>query len=274
MKFHSQYTIFNILYTLVILLLSAFCFQPSAVFASESLYFIHSDHLGSTSVITKDGAVVDRTSYYPYGSERAVSQYTIYDIPYSKPNIPYTERGFTGQISDTNSTGLLYYNARYYNPTLAKFTTADSVPDQQNRYAYVGNNPINLSDPSGNMMADDLKGGGGGYPSEPGKGCQGLKCFEDAANDSTHEYSNSTSTSTPNPLIPTVYNTTFTPTSTQIVPTLQKTPNPNVSTPKPINKSLSGNWNMPASQNQKLILPLYCHSLFGGACDYWEHINR
>ena len=42
------------------------------VFASETLTFIHSDHLGSTAMVTDDqGNVISRQSYYPYGETRA-----------------------------------------------------------------------------------------------------------------------------------------------------------------------------------------------------------
>jgi RHS repeat-associated protein len=109
------------------------------VYASETLSFIHSDHLGSTSLVTsQNGEVVYQQVYYPYGSTRD-----------STANLP-TERQYTGQVSDQDQTGLYYYNARYYDPTIAKFTQADnSLIDTLNRYAYVNNSPINLTDPSG-----------------------------------------------------------------------------------------------------------------------------
>ena len=62
---------------------------------------------------------------------------------------------YTGQEWDPD-TGQYYYNARYYNPELRRFTQADTVipnvydPQSLNRYTYVNNNPIKLIDPSGN----------------------------------------------------------------------------------------------------------------------------
>lgn len=73
----------------------------------------------------------------------------------SDPFNPTTQRLYTGQISDQQTTGLYYYNARYYNPLLAKFTQADTTNDQLNRYSYVSNNPIILTDPSGNQQNGD-----------------------------------------------------------------------------------------------------------------------
>ena len=92
--------------------------KRAANFPATSLYYIHSDNLGSTSMVTDDtGTVVSRQTYYPYGTTRSEEG----DSP--------TERQYTGQISDSDQTGLYYYNARYYNPQIAKFTQADSSND-------------------------------------------------------------------------------------------------------------------------------------------------
>src|SRR3990170_1076400 len=111
--------------------------------ADEKLNFIHQDHLGSTALVTDStGKVVSKKSYYPYGTTRSQTS----DVGSKK-----LERQYTGQISDEDETGLYYYNARYYDPTLAKFTQADSYNDNFNKYAYVKNNPVAYSDPSGNL---------------------------------------------------------------------------------------------------------------------------
>lgn len=66
-----------------------------------------------------------------------------------------TDRGFTGQIADATS-GLDYYDARYYDPLAGQFVSADSMlpgagldPFGLSRYAYVEGNPIVRTDPTG-----------------------------------------------------------------------------------------------------------------------------
>jgi RHS repeat-associated protein len=68
-------------------------------------------------------------------------------------NLP-TDHTFTGQVED-DSTGLHFYNARYYSNVLGRFISADSIvpgagnPQAFNRYSYSYNNPLNYIDPSG-----------------------------------------------------------------------------------------------------------------------------
>jgi RHS repeat-associated protein len=71
-----------------------------------------------------------------------------------------TDRTFTGQKQD--GTGLLYYNARYYDPALGTFISPDTlVPDpglvlDYNRYMYVRGNPLRYTDPSGHYTNDEI----------------------------------------------------------------------------------------------------------------------
>lgn len=127
-----------------------------ALAVNGTLSYLASDLLGSTSAAL-DGAgnVTASQLFAPYGTSR-----------YSSGTMP-TDRGFTGQHADA-VTGLDYYNARYYDPAIGQFTSADSVFDGLNRYAYVGGNPETKADPTGHKLCgiDDC-GNGGGSGSRP-----------------------------------------------------------------------------------------------------------
>jgi RHS repeat-associated protein len=106
------------------------------------LYYF-ADHLGSSRVVTNaTGTVVDESDYYPFGGERIVVN--------NDPN-PYK---FTGKERDPES-GLDYFVARYYGSNLGRFMSADPLgghsedPQSLNRYAYVRNNPLNFTGPTG-----------------------------------------------------------------------------------------------------------------------------
>ena len=110
----------------------------------SDIYYYHSDHLGSSNVITDStGEEVQLLEYAPYG-EVVINQGS-YDTSYK----------FTSKELD--ETGLYYYGARYYDPSLGRFITPDtyiqdySNPQTFNRYTYCGNNPVNYIDPSGNF---------------------------------------------------------------------------------------------------------------------------
>ena len=82
----------------------------------------------------------------------------------------FNEVTFTGSALDAS--GLLYMNARYYNPSTARFLSQDtytgsaSVPWTQHLYAYCNNNPVNMVDPTGHMAGRpftvNINDGGGG----------------------------------------------------------------------------------------------------------------
>ena len=134
----------------------------TATGTSQSLY-IHSDHLGSTNVVTNaSGTVVQTLDYYPFGAQRISSGSGVSD------------RQFIGERYDAN-TDLNYLNARYYQSARGQFLSQDPAflaignptkiqqitnqdqqqflmdPQQHNSYSYARNNPIIQKDPSGNF---------------------------------------------------------------------------------------------------------------------------
>lgn len=109
------------------------------------------DHLGSVAVITdQGGAVVQRLSYDPWGKQRNAngSDATCGSIASA------TTRGFTNQ-EQMPAGCLVNLNARLYDPVIGRFMAADPVvgddssPGAFNRYAYVLNNPLSFTDPTG-----------------------------------------------------------------------------------------------------------------------------
>jgi RHS repeat-associated protein len=129
--------------------------RKSIVPQSSTLTYLLGDHLGSTSlaVDASTGEVVE-TRYKPWG-----------EVRYTTPNKTLPTRfTFTGQYSyvsdeatDLGSAGfgLMFYNARFYDPALGRFSSPDTIIPGENisqswdRYAYVGNNPVKNTDPDG-----------------------------------------------------------------------------------------------------------------------------
>jgi RHS repeat-associated protein len=83
-----------------------------------------------------------------------------YGVPTVATGSPATAYGFTGEPVD--ATGLLHLRARSYDPDLGRFTSRDTWPgtatasQAQNRYAYLANDPLNGTDPSGHCGVDVL----------------------------------------------------------------------------------------------------------------------
>jgi len=112
--------------------------------------WIHKDHLGSTSLLTKtDGSVACKTQFDPYGQ-----QVMLWVNPVGGTSI---SQGFTGYEKD-NPTGLYNAQARMYSYGQARFLQPDPLgvgaanlakPQSFNRYSYALNDPINLVDPRG-----------------------------------------------------------------------------------------------------------------------------
>ena len=109
-----------------------------------TLSYMLADHLGGTAeVLDAAGATVAETKYWPYGATRT-------------GGVAQTDKLYTGQQQEPGDAalGLYNYKARFYSTTVGRFVSADpTVPSARpvslNRYAYVNNNPLTLTDPTG-----------------------------------------------------------------------------------------------------------------------------
>lgn len=102
-----------------------------------------SDALGSVVELADvNGGTLNTYTYEPYGADLSTTGTTSNYIKYAG--------GF-----DTTGQGRLYhFGARYYDPLIGRWTQQDPLDNvgdlrEGNRYAYVGGDPVNLSDPSG-----------------------------------------------------------------------------------------------------------------------------
>jgi RHS repeat-associated protein len=104
------------------------------------------DALGSTAAETSSaGLVTTSFAYEPYGRTALSGEIT------------GNSQQYAGR--EVDATGLYFNRARYYNPVTARFISEDPIgfAGGVNKYAYVGDNPITLSDPTGKSGADCMK---------------------------------------------------------------------------------------------------------------------
>jgi len=106
-----------------------------------NIFYYHLDHLDGINVVTNStGTEVSRTDYLPFGDLRTGSSDS-------------EKYSYTGKEKD--KTSLYYFEARYNSPEFRHFTQADIAepdyadPQDLNRYAYVGNNPLSYVDYDG-----------------------------------------------------------------------------------------------------------------------------
>ena len=119
-------------------------------FPSGAVSYYFSDNLKTADLITDSaGAIKAESDYYPFGGELPLVNN---DSNHYKHN---------GKERDAE-TGLDYYGARHYSPSLSRFITPDwslvpvpvpyadlTNPQTLNQYIFAHNNPTSLDDPDG-----------------------------------------------------------------------------------------------------------------------------
>jgi len=122
--------------------------QLIAEYTNGTTEFVHSDHLGSTRMVTGvNQSVVDNLDYLPFGQQIAGGTSTTHK--------------FTGKERDTES-NLDNFGARYFTSNMGRFMTPDWAtrptavpyalfgdPQSLNLYTYVRNDPVTRADADG-----------------------------------------------------------------------------------------------------------------------------
>jgi len=175
-------------------------------------HYVYTDHLGSIVKMTDNvGTTEVEQSFDAWGRQRNPNDWSDYlTVGASPPSgaFSWLTRGYTGH-EHVPQVGLINMNGRMYDPVIGRMLSADkyvadpSNSQDYNRYAYVRNNPIKYTDPSGWRLhqapaeplepseADNsrLFGGGGAYV---GRGSSGgisynyMGSYSTFLNDPTH----------------------------------------------------------------------------------------
>jgi len=110
---------------------------------AETVTYYYTNQQGTTlATANSEGDVTSVADYRPYGAQA---------LGVAEEN---GAPGYTGHIHDLDS-GLIYMQARYYDPVVGRFigpdplTRSNAQPASFGRYGYASNNPIVNTDPDG-----------------------------------------------------------------------------------------------------------------------------
>jgi RHS repeat-associated protein len=151
-----------------------------AEYTNSTTEFVHSDHLGSTRLVTAmNQSIVDNLDYEPFGQQASGASATTHK--------------FTGKERDSES-GLDFFGARHYASSMGRWLVPDWAakpsavpyavfgnPQSLNLYSYVGNNPLMHADPDGHCW--------------PAQSC--YQAIVNAVNNFSNNVSNSSANSSP-----------------------------------------------------------------------------
>ncbi len=126
----------------------------------DKKYYLHRDYLGSIIAISDEtGTAVERRQFDAWGNLAKLQQNGVaVTLPTdgTAAKLMMLDRGYTSH-EHLAEVGLIHMNGRLYDPTLRSFLMPDNFIQQPentqnyNRYAYVLNNPLMYTDPSGEL---------------------------------------------------------------------------------------------------------------------------
>lgn len=125
-----------------------YIYGPSGLlaFKSDRLYFVISDHEGSTRfVLDNNGQIVAGYDYLPFGATAQTYG----------PQPAILNYLYTGQELDPE-TGLYNYRARMYDAALARFLQPDPARQYASPYVYGGDDPVMNVDLTGLMSGGEI----------------------------------------------------------------------------------------------------------------------
>jgi len=127
--------------TALLLLMAMVCASMGVAHAAETITYYYTSPQGT--VLAKadaSGNILSNADYRPYGTQAL--------------GTPEQGPGYTGHVNDVDS-GLVYMQARYYDPNVGRFLSADPLkalrrsPGHTTRYGYANDNPYRFIDPDG-----------------------------------------------------------------------------------------------------------------------------
>lgn len=129
--------------------------------AAETVTYYYTSPQGTVlAAADSAGNFLTSADYRPYGGQAL--------------GTPEDGPGYAGHVNDAD-TGLVYMQARYYDPAVARFLSTDPASahegslDQFNRFAYIKNNPASNIDPDGKESVSTMIDNGA-------EGCGAVSC--------------------------------------------------------------------------------------------------
>jgi RHS repeat-associated protein len=123
--------------------------DPLVWYGGGTTHWLHSDHQGSITGFANTS-----------GNLSAINAYDEYGIPRAGNvgRFQYTGQAWIPEL------GMYHYKARIYSPTLGRFLQTDRIGYEGgvNLYGFVGNDPVNMTDPTGEVPVCDFTPGGCG----------------------------------------------------------------------------------------------------------------